>query len=94
MRLVSGLPVDGPGALAWQPWARFEAYLDIAMAERPLWQLCLYDRRTAGDLAIAHAPDPLLVGRADQLDRDELARPHATPPLPRQVEASESAPAA
>ena len=46
------------------------------------------------DLAIAHAPDPLLVGRADQLDRDELARPHATPPLPRQVEASESAPAA
>lgn len=46
------------------------------------------------DLAIAHTPDPLLVGRADQLDRDELARPHATPPLPRQVEASESAPAA
>lgn len=55
IRLVSALPTDPDEApaLAWQPWARFEAYLDIAFADLPVWQLCLYDQRTAGPLALA-----------------------------------------
>lgn len=57
IRLVSALPVDPAEdpALAWQPWGRFEAYLEVAFAGVPLRQLCLYDRRTAGPRALASA---------------------------------------
>lgn len=47
VRIVSTLPVRAPSRLAWQPWARFEAYLERALEEKPVWHLCLYDR---GDL--------------------------------------------
>ena len=57
VRLVSALPVDGDAgsALAWQPWARYESLLEVAFADYPLWQLCLFDRRTAGAPALDHA---------------------------------------
>lgn len=57
VRVVSSLPVDAadPFAIAWQPWARYEAYLEVALADAPVWHLCLYDRRTAGAEALVHA---------------------------------------
>ncbi|MEZ5184094.1 MAG: sensor histidine kinase [Acidimicrobiales bacterium] len=55
VRIVSALPADGADAVSWQPWARYEAYLDVALVDCPIWQLCLVDERTAGPLALAHA---------------------------------------
>lgn len=57
VRVVSSLPVDAtdPPAIGWQPWARYEAYLEVAFGGAPVWHLCLYDLRTAGAEALAHA---------------------------------------
>ena len=55
VRIVSALPTTGDDPVSWQPWARYEAYLDVALVHCPIWQLCLFDERTAGPLALAHA---------------------------------------
>ncbi len=44
-RLVGEIPPPGIGA-PWEWWARYEAVVNHAFAEFPLWGLCVYDTRT------------------------------------------------
>lgn len=46
IRLVGQVPHPGTGVV-WDPWARFEAAVNEAFADIPLWGLCTYDTRTA-----------------------------------------------
>jgi anti-sigma regulatory factor (Ser/Thr protein kinase) len=44
--LIAGaLPTQSLGGLGWDGWARYEATVNQAFAELPLWGLCLYDTR-------------------------------------------------
>ena len=61
IRVVSEVPHPGIGA-PWDGWARYEAAVNRAFAEFPLWGLCAYDARITpapvlGDVARTH---PLL----------------------------------
>jgi anti-sigma regulatory factor (Ser/Thr protein kinase) len=51
IRVVSEVPHPGVGA-PWDGWARYEAAINHAYAEFPLWGLCAYDTRIT--------PDPVL----------------------------------
>jgi anti-sigma regulatory factor (Ser/Thr protein kinase) len=45
LRVVGEVPHPGTGA-TWERWARYEAVVNHAFAEVPLWGLCPYDTRT------------------------------------------------
>lgn len=45
MRVVGDVPHPGTGA-SWDWWARYEAAVNHAYAEFPVWGLCPYDTRT------------------------------------------------
>jgi anti-sigma regulatory factor (Ser/Thr protein kinase) len=45
MRVVGDVPHPGVGA-PWDWWARYEAAVNLAYAEFPVWGLCPYDTRT------------------------------------------------
>ena len=45
MRVVGDVPHPGTGA-PWDWWARYEAAVNLAYAEFPVWGLCPYDTRT------------------------------------------------
>ncbi|WP_330274968.1 sensor histidine kinase [Lentzea sp. NBC_00516] len=45
MRVVGDVPHPGMGA-PWDWWARYEAAVNLAYAEFPVWGLCPYDTRT------------------------------------------------
>ncbi len=45
MRVVGDVPHPGTGA-SWDWWARYEAAVNQAYAEFPVWGLCPYDTRT------------------------------------------------
>jgi anti-sigma regulatory factor (Ser/Thr protein kinase) len=51
IRVASEVPHPGVGA-PWEGWARYEAAVNRAYAEFPLWGLCAYDTRIT--------PDPVL----------------------------------
>jgi anti-sigma regulatory factor (Ser/Thr protein kinase) len=51
IRVASEVPHPGVGA-PWDGWARYEAAINHAYAEFPLWGLCAYDTRIT--------PDPVL----------------------------------
>jgi anti-sigma regulatory factor (Ser/Thr protein kinase) len=51
IRVASEVPHPGVGA-PWSGWARYEAAINHAYAEFPLWGLCAYDTRIT--------PDPVL----------------------------------
>jgi anti-sigma regulatory factor (Ser/Thr protein kinase) len=44
IRVVSEVPHPGLGR-PWDPWARYEAAINHAYAEFPLWNICAYDLR-------------------------------------------------
>ncbi|GIH02010.1 anti-sigma regulatory factor [Rhizocola hellebori] len=46
IRIVGDVPHPGLG-VPWEWWARYEALVNHAFAEFPLWGLCPYDTRTA-----------------------------------------------
>jgi anti-sigma regulatory factor (Ser/Thr protein kinase) len=46
VRIVSALPIEAEldhASRAWQPWVRYEAYLNVAFADLPVWHLCLHE---------------------------------------------------
>jgi anti-sigma regulatory factor (Ser/Thr protein kinase) len=45
IRVVGSVPHPGSGAL-WDRWARYEATVNFAYAQFPLWHLCPYDLRS------------------------------------------------
>lgn len=47
IRLVGEVPASDLG-MAWQGWARYEAAVNHAFQEFPLWALCTYDTRLTG----------------------------------------------
>ena len=86
----------GQNPLVWQEWARYEAYVNRALAAFPLTTLCLYDERRLPAEAIRYGrmTHPRLVSGAsweanrDYLDPDAFAR--AMPPADEQIEATPS----
>ena len=48
IRVVGDVPHPGTGG-CWQTWSRYEFAANDAYAEFPLWGLCPYDTRLAGD---------------------------------------------
>ncbi|HYZ38289.1 MAG TPA: anti-sigma factor RsbA family regulatory protein [Pseudonocardiaceae bacterium] len=48
IRIVGEVPHPGVG-VPWDWWARYEATVNHAFAEFPLWALCPYDRRITSD---------------------------------------------
>lgn len=61
IRVVGEVPHPGTGA-PWDWWARYEATINHAYADIPLWGLCPYDTRTAPAPVLADvlATHPLL----------------------------------
>lgn len=61
IRVVGEVPHPGTGA-PWDWWARYEATINHAYADIPLWALCPYDTRTAPAPVLADvlATHPLL----------------------------------
>ena len=51
IRVVSEVPHPGMGA-PWEGWARYEAAVNQAYAEFPLWGLCAYDTRITPDAVL------------------------------------------
>ncbi|HEX6420555.1 MAG TPA: sensor histidine kinase [Acidimicrobiales bacterium] len=54
VRAVGAVPHPGLGA-PWQPWARYEAAIHRALADLPLWGMCVYDTRTTPGDVLADA---------------------------------------
>ncbi|WP_394618359.1 anti-sigma factor RsbA family regulatory protein [Lentzea sp. JNUCC 0626] len=52
MRVVGDVPHSGVGA-CWDWWARYEAAVNRAYAEFPVWGLCPYDTRTTPEGVLA-----------------------------------------
>ncbi|WP_237047836.1 sensor histidine kinase [Lentzea guizhouensis] len=52
IHVVGDVPHPGTGA-PWDWWARYEAAVNQAYAEFPLWGLCPYDTRTTPDYVLA-----------------------------------------
>ncbi|MFD4669251.1 anti-sigma factor RsbA family regulatory protein [Lentzea sp. NPDC058450] len=52
MRVVGDVPHSGVGA-CWDWWARYEAAVNRAYAEFPVWGLCPYDTRTTPEHVLA-----------------------------------------
>ncbi|HEX7304901.1 sensor histidine kinase [Lentzea sp.] len=52
MRVVGDVPHPGTGA-SWDWWARYEAAVNQAYAEFPVWGLCPYDMRTTPEDVLA-----------------------------------------
>ncbi len=52
IRVIGDIPHPGVGA-RWDWWARYEAAVNQAYAEFPLWGLCPYDTRTTPDYVLA-----------------------------------------
>jgi anti-sigma regulatory factor (Ser/Thr protein kinase) len=48
VRVVGEVPVPDRGG-SWEQWARYEAAVNHAFEDLPLWALCLYDTRTTPD---------------------------------------------
>jgi anti-sigma regulatory factor (Ser/Thr protein kinase) len=46
IRAVGEMPAAAMGA-AWEAWARYEAVLNVAYRDIPLWGICSYDARSA-----------------------------------------------
>jgi anti-sigma regulatory factor (Ser/Thr protein kinase) len=79
VRIVGDVPHPGTGA-RWDRWARYEAAVNRAFAEFPLWGLCPYDTRTAPAAVLADvaATHPLIA----TADGEHLANPRFTDPDP------------
>lgn len=51
VRAVGSVPHPGVGA-PWDSWMRYEAAINGALADLPLWGLCAYDTRTTPDYVL------------------------------------------
>jgi anti-sigma regulatory factor (Ser/Thr protein kinase) len=97
VRIIGQVPYTGADAAAWEPWCRYEAALNHACGELPLWGVCAYDRPRMPDevLIDLHRTHPYLRTRdADCVDNDryiDAARFLRTrpPPPATQLEAAE-----
>ncbi|HEX8971627.1 sensor histidine kinase [Oryzihumus sp.] len=86
----------GQNPLLWQEWARYEAYVNRALAAFPLTTLCLYDARRLPEQALRYGRmthPRVRSGTAwepnhDYLDPDAFNR--AMPPADEQIEATPS----
>jgi anti-sigma regulatory factor (Ser/Thr protein kinase) len=93
IRVVGDVPHPGNG-MPWDGWARYEAVINHAFADFPLWGLCPYDTRTTPDhvldeVARTHPHEALADGTHRVNDRFEdpsgfLARRRPPPPDPVQ----------
>ncbi|WP_431877757.1 anti-sigma factor RsbA family regulatory protein [Amycolatopsis sacchari] len=45
IRIIGEIPPEGLGA-AWDWWARYEAAINVAYDDYPLWSMCAYDTRS------------------------------------------------
>jgi anti-sigma regulatory factor (Ser/Thr protein kinase) len=45
----------GASEATWSEWARFESVVNMALAEYPLWNVCIYDTRVLPEAVIATA---------------------------------------
>jgi anti-sigma regulatory factor (Ser/Thr protein kinase) len=52
IRAVGSVPHPGLGA-PWDPWVRYEAAVNRALADLPLWGVCAYDTRTTPSQVLA-----------------------------------------
>lgn len=52
IRIIGEVPHPGVGA-AWDGWARYEAAVNHAFREFPLWGICPYDTRTTPERVLA-----------------------------------------
>jgi hypothetical protein len=69
IRVASEVPHPGGGA-PWEGWARYEAAVNRAYAEFPLWGLCAYDTRiTPGRVLDDVARTPLTNTNVSKLTR-------------------------
>lgn len=51
VRIVGALPFRN--STGWVDWARYEASVNLMLADLPVWTLCLYDRRRVSPDVIA-----------------------------------------
>lgn len=54
VRLVAEVDF-GDSESTWSEWARFESVVNMALAEYPLWNVCIYDTRTLPETVVATA---------------------------------------
>ena len=86
----------GQNPLVWQEWARYEAYVNRALAAFPLTTLCLYDVRRLPAEALRYGlmTHPRLVSGAVSEPNHNYLDPHAfaraMPPADEQIEAQPS----
>ena len=59
IRVASEVPHPGVGA-PWDGWARYEAAINHAYAQFPLWGLCAYDTRITPTPSSTRSPAPTL----------------------------------
>lgn len=89
IRFVGNVPHSGVGS-SWEPWARYEAAINHAYDDYPLWGLCPYDTRTTAadvlaDVARTHPYTTAANGQHLANDRFEdpagflVRRPPPTP---------------
>jgi anti-sigma regulatory factor (Ser/Thr protein kinase) len=93
IRVVGDVPHPGTGG-SWDVWSRYEAAVNHAYAEFPLWGVCPYDVRVTPEHVLAdvrrtHPHEALPAGahRANPAYEDPaayLATRPAPPPLPEQ----------
>jgi hypothetical protein len=61
IRILGEVPHPGMG-MPWEWWARYEATINHAFDQSPLWVLCLYDLRiTSGDVLKPSHDRPTLI---------------------------------
>lgn len=98
VRAVGSVPHPGLGA-PWDAWARYEAAVDRALADLPLWGFCPYDTRTAPDEVLADVErlhPHLVTAGGHHVANGRFADPQAVaagrpPPAPDPVEAQSPA---
>lgn len=53
IRSVGELPPTAMNGAAWQAWRRYEAAINVAFSELPVWGVCLFDRATTPPEVVA-----------------------------------------
>ena len=88
IRVASEVPHPGVGA-PWDGWARYEAAVNHAYAEFPLWGLCAYDTRitpapssTTSPAPTLTSPPPTAAGSTRAIRTPPSSSPDAHPARP------------
>ncbi|GHF60803.1 hypothetical protein GCM10017566_37690 [Amycolatopsis bartoniae] len=108
IRVIGEIPPEGLGA-TWDWWARYEATVNVAYREFPLWSMCIYDTRSTpahvlDDVARTHPrragpggdhrPNPDYVGAAGFLSAPRVVEPDPVEATPPLVDVTGVAPSA